>query len=377
MSSMNRKSGIVRCLSVFTAAALVVAPGLAGALEMDAQFKAGVGYSDNLARTHTEQVSDVIRSVGLDFNLEENSGKLNASIRSTFDYLDYADNTFDSEVVGGMVADIDYAFVQDRLFWLLQYNWGQQLTDLFEATNPGNRENVSTLLTGPRLAIPFGSRNALITDLLYTNTQYEIQPYDFESGAVVMQLGHDIRDNKTISINGSIRRFEFEEDQLFPTYDHVEGFFRWDSRSERNIVALDIGYSQVETEGEKGDGVLFRANWTRILSPLSQLEFGAGSQYSDQGDIFRFFQNITENLDQTNALIGFGTPFRNDFVNAAINYRTERTIMSLMAVATRERYELVETNNLDRDYYGFEFNFNREMSRKFFLGAGLSYRSSD
>jgi hypothetical protein len=376
MTNTKLKSSFARCVSMFAAAAMVVAPGMAGALEMQAQFDAGIGYSDNIARTTTNATSETIRTVGLDFNLVEESRKLDASIRSTFDYMDYVDGTFDSEVIGGLVAVVDYAFVEERLFWLFQYNWGQQLLDLFDAANPGNRENVSTLLTGPRLVLPLGARNALITDLQYTNTQYEFRPYDFESGAVLLQLGREVRDNGTFSLNGSARRFEFSDDQ-FPNYDQTEGFFRWDSKSERNVIELDVGYTQVEAEGEKGDGMLLRANWTRTLSALSELQLGAGSQYSDQGDIFRFFQNITENLDETNAVLGFGTPFRNDFATASVNYKTERTVSALTAVVTRERYELIGTNNLDRDYYGFELTFNREMSRKFFVAGGLFYRSVD
>lgn len=358
------------------ALAALTAPGLVWALEIQAQFAAGVGYSDNIGRTPSNEVGETIRTLALDFNLQQKTRRLDADIRSTFDYMDYVDNTFDSELVGGLVARADYAIAEDRLFWLFQYNWGQQLQDLFEVARPDNRENVYSLLTGPRLVLPLGNRNAIVTDLQYTNTRYEFQPYDFESGAAILQFGREFRDNKTLSINGSGRRFEFKDDQ-FPSYDQTEAYIRYEGQSERNTITLDAGYTEVDSEGQKGDGMLLRADWTRKLSAVTTLQVGAGSQYSDQGDIFRFFQNVTQNLDVTNSVIAFGSPFRNNYLNASVEYTAERSLIAVNFIATTERYELVPTNALDRDYYGFELDYNREMSRKFFAGASVFYRSID
>ena len=152
---------------------------------------------------------------------------------------------------------------------------------------------------------------------------------------------------------------------------------RFDNESERNVVSLDIGYTEVDAQGQKGDGTLIRADWTRTLSPLTELQLSAGTQYSNQGDIFRMFQNMTQNLDQTSSVLPFGTPFRNNYANAGLNYESERTTAELRALMSAERYELVGTNTLDRDFYSFEFDINRAMSRKFFIGATLYYRSID
>ena len=80
----------------------------------------------------------------------------------------------------------DYAIAEDRLFWLFEYNWGQQIQNLFDVARPDNREDVYALLTGPRLVVPLGARNVMVAELLYSNTRYEIQPFDFESGAAIL-----------------------------------------------------------------------------------------------------------------------------------------------------------------------------------------------
>jgi hypothetical protein len=352
----------------------LIAPGLAGALEMEAQFSAGVGYSDNIGRSGTDPVSETIRTIGLDFNLEQQTRKLDADIRSTFDYLNYVDDTFDSEVIGGLVATADYAFVEERLFWLFQYNWGQTLQDLFQAASPGNREDVYSLVTGPRLVIPFSTRTAMTADLEYTNTRYELRPIDFESGAAMLSIGRQVRETTNVGLFGTFRRFEFKDEQFVP-YDQREAFIRIDNESQRNILSLDIGYTEVDTEEKTGDGMLIRADWTRNISALTSLQFNAGTQYSDQGDIFRFFQNVTQELDNTNSIIGFGSPFRSDYASARLQYTAERTTVQATLLATREDYELEEALNLNRDYYGIEFILNRELSRKFFSGIAVGYRS--
>jgi hypothetical protein len=111
MNNINPKSKSMRLILVVVVAAITAAPGLAGAVEMQAQFNAGVGYSDNLARTNTDQISESMRTVGLNFALQQNSRKVNAEIRAIVDYLSYAGDSFDSEVLGGVVANADYAFV--------------------------------------------------------------------------------------------------------------------------------------------------------------------------------------------------------------------------------------------------------------------------
>jgi len=106
------------------------------------------------------------------------------------------------------------------------------------------------------------------------------------------------------------------------------------------------------------------------MSEGVELTIGAGSRYSDQGDIFRFFQNAAFDLRETEDVGGVQTPFRNNFGSLIFNLDKARTRIDFVALYSDEDYEIDST--ADRLVKQLNFLISRDFTRKFFGEFGIN-----
>tara|TARA_R110002096_G_scaffold6305_4_gene29243 strand:- start:717 stop:2033 length:1317 start_codon:yes stop_codon:yes gene_type:complete len=363
-----------RVTAVFVASLLVAQAALGQTTDIDVEVSVGLGETDNVARTAVNEIDETIGMVGLDLDLDYESRKLEADIRSRFSYLEYFDDTFDSELIGGFAGNAQYQFFEDRFFWDLQYNWGQQLQDNFQPARPDNRENISLLTTGPTFVQPIGDRNFISVEASYSTLDYEFQPFDFERGLGAVRFGREVANNTFLSMNLSTQRVEFDN-SAFPPYDFQEMFVRYDFDDGRNTISANLGHTSVEAAGLEGDGVLFSFDWMRQITARTVLQFNAGSRYSDQGDIFQIFQSSTQSVGTTGNFSPLGQPFRNNFASAGLQFDADRTSVGLTAFTSQEDYELIDDSFApNRDFSSIELEIGREVTRKIFIRIAGVYR---
>ena len=171
------------------------------AAELEAEVRAGVGVSDNIARTSTMEIDETIATVGFDFAATEQTRRLDLDIRSNVDYLDYVDDTFDAEWVGGLNGLAIFSLIDERLTWEIRDNFGQQLLDPLEVARPGNRENVNFFTTGPTLTSSAGGRNPIVLDARYSRVSYEERPFDNDRLSGRLSVGRNTSRDATASLN--------------------------------------------------------------------------------------------------------------------------------------------------------------------------------
>ncbi len=367
----------LRATLALLAAVAVVQPAFGQSTDLDVEFDIGIGKTDNVARTATNEMEETIGLLGLDFDLSHDSRKINADIRSRFAYMEYFDDTFDNEIIGGFAGVADYQIVDERFFWEVQYNWGQQLQNNFQPSRPDNREDISLLTTGPTFIQPIGERNFIRLQALHTTLEYETQPFDFDRDLGMVGFGRQVTANSSLSLNASAQRVEFDN-TFFAPYDSQEFFVRYDFEDSRNTLTANIGHTSIEAGGLEGDGLLYSLDWTRQVTARTSFQLGAGSRYSDQGDIFQIFQSSTQSVGGTGNFSPLGMPFRNDFGSASMRFGADRTTLSLQALFSKEDYELSDDSlQLDREFFSFEMEIEREMSRKFFMLISGTYRIAE
>lgn len=370
--------------SLFGLAVAVLASS-ASAAEITGVAKIGIGQSDNLQRTSEDPMDVGIAFAGVEFGYVELTSKVVANIVVNTDYLVYDDSQFDSELVGGAVAFLDYYFVEERFWWGLEYNFGQQVFDPLTPIRPGNREDVSFLTTGPAVSLPFGDRNALDVELNYSTINYEIRSNDNHRINGQLGVSRDIGEGRKIALIGVEEQVTYDDEVANPDFDRRELFFRWSTLSARNIVTFDVGYSELVLENPDptptgddevtGDGEVLRLDWTRIVSTSTSFTLGGGSRYSDQGDIFRFAQITNFDDRETEDVLGLATPFRNDFFNMSYNLDRERFSLNLVANWNEEDYEGDDT--FDRSVARFTLLLSRQLTRKVTGNVNLSYSIRD
>ena len=341
------------------------------AAELEAEVRAGVGVSDNIARTSTMEIDETIATVGFDFAATEQTRRLDLDIRSNVDYLDYVDDTYDAEWVGGLNGLAIFSLIDERLTWDIRDNFGQQSLDPLEVARPGNRENVNFFTTGPTLTSSAGGRNPIVLDARYSRVSYEERPFDNDRLSGRLSVGRNTSRDATASLNFFAERIEFDDSAVTPPIDQQEAYIRYEKTGARNTIDVELGYNQVEYAGDTGDGVLARIAWTRQTSANGTMRLTGGSQYSDQGNIFRFYQDITNDLSDTTDGADTAAPFQNHFI--AIGYALEhvRYTVDISADWIQEDYK--GDLGIDRDHFRSALRFQREISRTVFAGANIRF----
>ncbi|MBB6091630.1 hypothetical protein HNQ60_000476 [Povalibacter uvarum] len=321
----------------------------------------GASYSDNVARTPTDEQEGTIGRAGVELGYEQRTRRLDADIDLNTGYEHYFDDEFDSDVVGGVDATLNVGLVPERFLWFFQENFGQITSDPFAASTPDNRENVNYFTTGPDLILNFGSATSFRASARYSDLKYEVTETDGEQYGATLSLIRRLSGTASLSLNAEGEQFEFDNKLLNTDYDRYQGFLRYELQGSRTTLSVDGGYTTLDMDGETSDGLLGRVSLSRRLSPASTLSFGLGQQFSDSGDIFREGQNTRGvSLDSEN-VIGTSDPFESRSASLGYDFNRNRTTFGVSVSYGKESYET--QTDLDRDVTTYGAYFSRQLSR--------------
>ncbi len=354
---------------------LVFAHQTANAIDYTGEIRAGVGVSDNIGRTAALEVDETIAMVGFDFGMTELTSRLELNLRSSFDYIDYLDDTFEAEWVGGVEGTATFTLIDERLRWVFEDNYGQQLFDPLEAARPDNRENINFFTTGPTLNLVRGERLFVTADVRYSILSYELQPSDNKRKSGALSVGRDTSRESRVSLNLTSDRIEFDDPVVGAPIDLNAVFVRYEKDGLTNTLGVDLGFNQAESAGSKGDGLLLQVDWTKTTSANGQLSMTGGSRYSDQGNIFRLFQARALDVRDTNDLPDATLSFLNNFYTVAYFLTHDRYSVDLSAGWNQEDYE--GQTAIDRDAYFGGVRLQREVTRKVFANANIGFQRRD
>lgn len=311
----------------------------ARAVELDYEVTAGVGHSDNIARTSTNEIEEDIVSGGLTFSLSQMSSRVEADLVGNFAYYDYLDDTYDSEVLGNFVGSGLFHFVPERFTWMIADNFGQVLTDPFEPATPENREYINYLTTGPDFMLGFGSLTRLRLGGRYTLSSYEESPFDSDASSGELELSRLLSSSSSIAFNVRAQQIEYD-DITNANYDQNDAFLRYSARGARTVLAVDAGYSELERESSgTQNGVLFRFEATRRVSESSTVNLALGHEFSGAGAAFA--------TAQSGGSIGLDTalsrqvpdPFTHEYATLGWAFSRNRTGLRLSGMRSEQSYE--------------------------------------
>jgi len=353
----------------------VLAPAAAPAVDLTAVFHGGVGYSDNIGRDPTGTLDEMYSRVGLDLDAFQDSARLNLDLRSNLSYQWY-EEAFDSEFVGGVDAFAEVTLIEDRLTWVVEENYGQVLTDPLLPSRPDNREDTNFFSTGPQLSLDVATRTILNIGARYGAVNFETRPLDNDRREGTVSLAREIREDTFLSLNAQREEVEFSDDLVAANdFDRNEYFLRYRGDRARNSFSFDIGYTELELQDGTSDGVLARLSMERRLSPVSTISISGGTRFSDQGNIFRFLQDIARTPGQTGDLGEVATPFRNDYANFVYLAEGQRTSFDLRLGWSGEDYE--DRADLNREFLIGDMMFERDLTRRIFTTVNVRYIRRD
>lgn len=260
---------------------LAAAPCSLPAAEGTFALDAGVGRSSNIARTDGAEQSETIVSVGSDFFLAKESRRLSTNLAGELDWLDYLDDTFDSEVVGSASASLRASLIDGRLAWSLVDRFGQVRRDVLSSSNPGNREYLNQFATGPDLTLRLGSRVSLLASTRYMLVDYDDSPFDSKRWQHSVGLRRELSGNSGITLRTSVQDIDPDE---AAGYQMGEAVLAYDVQGARTSLSLSAGAARVERRGLDSDsGAIFRADIVRNLTARSSLTLALRREFGDAG----------------------------------------------------------------------------------------------
>lgn len=292
------------------------------------------GNSDNIRRTDADPIDETFLGAGLRFSFDKDSTRLHADVVGDLAYMEYLDNTFDSEVIGNVAATGRFAFIPERFEWVLSDNFGQVLQDPFAPSTPDNRENINYLSTGPDFTLAFGSQTRLRLGARYGLVTYQDSPLDSENTSGELALIRVLSGASSMGLHVTAARVKYKEEfgGLNADYDQRESFLRYEATGARTRVSADAGYTEIERNALEGkqNGPLFRLEIVRRLSASSTGTLAGGREFANSGDAFAQGQSTGD--------ISLGTapgqqtvqPFTRDYATLGWDFARARTGLSLL-----------------------------------------------
>lgn len=279
--------------------------------EVDYGLRIGATRSDNVHRTASAEVDDTFWFAGFVLDLSHNSRMIDLKIDSDLEYQSYVDDTFDDDVVGAFSGELIVNLVPKVLTWVVRDNFGQIQGDPFAALTPDSREDFNSFATGPELQIRLGRVTGLNIGALYTNNQYEVRDIDHEVFGAQVGLIRSLSPNRSVSLNISSDRIEFDNTDLNSNYDRQSAFFNFSSEMSRGSISINAGVNEIHDRGESANGFFGGFSMTRQLSSRSNLRFSYDQRFSDSGDIFNRLQEPGAGFGDIRDITGTGDPFEN------------------------------------------------------------------
>ena len=368
----NRKRRVRVVFGV--AAAVLATAGINDprAATVDYEVTAGAGQSDNIRRTEDNEQSETIASAGLQFSLDQRSARVDADVVADVAYNDYLEDTFDSEFLGNVAADVKFGLVHDRLDWQLSDYFGQVLTDPFAPPTPETRENLNYLSTGPDLRLPVGSKSLVTAGAHYLKTNYEDSPFDWSGFAANAGLARQVSALSTLGVNLNYQTVDYDVEQLEADYKQSEAFATYGAEGARTNLKLDLGYTFLDRDvsDEREDGLLVRADVSRRIGTRSLLAFQAGQQFGNSANSFSSQQ--TAGGIGLDAVPGRQTaePFRDRYVSFDWTATGSRTRISVGGSWRDQKYDSQRT--LDQTLAGLRTDVSRDLTPALMLDVGVS-----
>jgi hypothetical protein len=239
-------------------------------------------------RTSTDEQDETIAMLGLKLSYDEQSSRVNARVASDLAYYNYLQNSYDPDVVGTFLGNVDVALVEDRLNWFVNDSFGQVLSDPFVPSTPDNRENINYVATGLDGKFGLSTRTRLDAKFTYALAMYQDLPLDSDTGIGEVGFTRLLNEGSTLGLN--LRSAQVRYDDAVASsndYDVREAALRYKLDGARTKIDLDAGYTELKRDdGTSDDGPLFRLDVARALATRSTLTFEAGQEFANSADAF-------------------------------------------------------------------------------------------
>lgn len=352
-----------------------------------------VGWSDNIRGEYNDQESETIAGVGIETRVGRQHRRLSYDLSADLTYLDYLNDTFQSEVTGVASFDGRLQLVQDVLNFVVQDNFGQTQSSPFAPSTPETRQNVNVLSAGPDLRVELGDALVMLASGRFMLEQYETTPADNTRTQVQAGFYHEFSADSSLGVLAQKTAVDYDSSSTGFDFDRDEYLARYTLTARRTAILMEAGQSQFSADdGTEREITLYRVNLSREITPRTVLIVAAGKELSDTGSLF---VSSTESLQPggggtnsgvTLADLGLGTVQGTGIVAStdSLAHRYLRGTWRLNAPRTRayigaemreERY--LQGVSQNRDVQTISAGFERNLNAAVRAGLDVSHNTRE
>jgi hypothetical protein len=245
-------------------------------------------YTDNIARSFDNETSALVYGAGVGFDINTRRQRLEATLQGDVAYLASTESDlYEEGVVGNALGRLEYAIVPERFDWFVDGAYGQIPVDERLTDTPENRQDFSTLRTGPQFSLPLGTRNLLQFGGSYATTNYSVAEDDFDRTEGFLSLRRRLSARQSVALSGTSNKTEFEREDEFISYRQDRAFLEWSATGARTTLLAQAGYEVLNRDGlDDADSSLYKLRVTRKIGRLSTLTFDIDQQMADTSTAF-------------------------------------------------------------------------------------------
>jgi hypothetical protein len=246
----------------------------------------GIGETDNVALSSSAAQSQTIALTGIDFGLIRTGSALDANLIGNFDYLNYLQNAYGSQLEGRFDGLTDLSLLSGRLKWVLRDDFGEGQLNQYAPGVPTNLEHINVVTTGPELTLRPMADTVVRLGAQYANSTYETSPLNGWRLVETATLERDLSANSNVAAVADVEQLKYQNTVLNTDYDREKFYVRYDIEGARTQIKASVGEAQVNDGGAWTSTPIADLLLTRTLSQVSMLTFATGRQLTDAADSF-------------------------------------------------------------------------------------------
>lgn len=261
-------------------------------------------FSDNAAKTHVNEQSDLETRVGLKVDYATDPGRCNASLGGGLAYSYWLDDTFDPEESVDLGFDGSCQLAQG-LYWDLSDDLRDVRRTSQGPDTPDNRVRKNLFSTGPRYILQLTRTDQLQLSARYQNTEFDDAAQE-DSERVIGSAAWNHLFSSTLSGGVSLTTDRAELDtgtEIDRNTVSIQASQAWSTTQ----LSASAGISEIKTQSggfdSKSDGFVGSLSLDRQINPSTDFFISASRELTDQTSDFDIrFGEVVFNLQQTTAV---------------------------------------------------------------------------
>ena len=339
-----------RILGVMAAMALV-APSVAAGAEWRYAIEYSPSYSSNITRAADNEIEDYINGVTLELGYQERSSVLEGSVTASVEHFSYRSGLFQDETRTALDADLRWALVRNRLFWVVEDRATVEPVFYRQAWTPGNIQQTNVFATGPSLSYRLEGSNRVTADLRFISSYAEVtkeyQSNRWYLATSLIQQRSIVTDlSANLTLTSTDYALSYADD-----FQQADLFLAWERRRSGSGFRLELGgvAASFDEEGERYTSRLGLV-WNRVISSASRIRLVLVHGLSDAA------QSALGTVSATPAVRGRFTALGRNISSQVyennelgLSYRIEWARSNLEAIVNYQKQIYVNSRDMDQD----------------------------